>query len=111
MRRSVEYRAFRKAGIGLCRRYRERIRECDRIIAEVCRDRQERWKWRGYRADWTRRLNVERRLLAALRSPGGVHAWRLTVIELRPRGTARMLCDTGVDIPSGGVTLRHGRTN
>jgi len=53
--------------------------------------------WQRSREDWQRRLEVERRLLAALRI--SVDQWRLTVIELRPKGTTAILFDTGVDIP------------
>ena len=93
--RSREYRVLRRAGLELASKYRARSLECDKIL-KMC-GVHHMGDWQRSREDWRRRLMVERRLLAALRV--SVHWWRLTVIELRPKGTAAILSDTGVDIP------------
>jgi phosphoglycolate phosphatase-like HAD superfamily hydrolase len=53
-------------------------------------------EWRVLGADWRVRHRLEVRLLAELRR-GGVPAWRLAVITLRPRGTMELIRDLGLD--------------
>lgn len=85
-----EYRFHRKAGLQLCRAYRKRVRECDRILARGL-NMHDTCRWMVSRDDWSRRLTQERALLAALRV--SMDRWRSTVIAIRPRGSERLLED------------------
>ena len=78
-----DYRGLRRAGVEACRRYRGLLRVAlDRHRRAAERgDAKGRRVWSSSAVDWHRRLVVEQRLLAQLRS-GGVGAWRALVLEL-----------------------------